>query len=786
MTQRDPAKQLAKELADLRKEVRSGSRASQMRFRSLEGGAIPVYDANGNPTGSIGLLPDGTTGFDVIDGPKPVAPSAPIVFPLIGGLEVGWDGKTFDGSPLPGDYRLVEVHAAPYGAYDPDASTLRTTLVRPGSVILPLPAGDAWTVYFVIRTTAGKLSDPSVGATETPEHQPTEAELTDARNAAQAAETAAQSAEDKALEAVGIAADKGKVYYGITPPAADPNGLWIDQGGGRNTPKRHDGTDWVAVTDKAATDAADAAADAQAVADAALLEAQAASQKANDALLEAEAATLSANGKNRVFWRDANNPPPSPLITGDIWFVQDQDNKPRIYRNGAWADATFADGAISFLNVSKLTTGQLNVGQRIIAGLITGTHAEMSDTGFRVFADDINGDGVPDEVVRMGTQSNDFFGIVGANGQLLASVDDTGRGNFAALTTESLTVAGKSVTQLLSNGPRGEVAHFKGSPGFDLAPIFAPVGIAEVGFPVYRGRSYLFKWSMHIFANAGVQTQVNARWTQGVEGDTVAQAPAPQTNSATFAEWRHLPVGDNQVQIISGEALFVPAFTSRVRMGITLQTGGDGAYGFVGAKNRTVEINVTDVGLHVGNIGQFSNFGGSLHNTATPPPPPSVAQQYYRELAPAGRMSWRGDGAHMNWVGGDVYQGYQSANGNTRGQFWFDLPNITGNVDRVDLWVYFRHWHFNSGGTMRLALTDQRGVFTDHAFGNDYRDFGGYPKPGGREVMLPPEWWPLFRGTNNNSLNGRATVIRLGPGIGTNQLYYGVATDARLRIYYTQ
>lgn len=329
------------------------------------------------------------------------------------------------------------------------------------------------------------------------------------------------------------------------------------------------------------------------------------------------------------------------------------------------------------------------------------------------------------------------------------------------------------------------MAYFLNQPGFDLAPIFNPVGVAEVGFQVEKGRTYTFRWRCYVFANAGVQAQVNGRWTQGADGDTITQAPAPTISSPSFAEWRMFPAGDNKVQTFSGEATWVAQRTTRVRLGFTLQTGPDGAFGFVALKNAPVEISVVDEGRHVGQTGQHTNMGGSLHNTTTPPPPPSVSQAYFVDLAPVQRWSFRGDGAHMNWVGGDVYQGYQSANGDTRGQFVFDLPPITGWVDRVDVWIYFRHWHFNSGGTVRMGLTDQRGVFTGHTF-EPIWETGGWPKPGGREVRLPDSWRPYFRGTNNNSFNGRATVITLGPGGGTNSLFYGVATDARLRIHYVQ
>ena len=77
-----------------------------------------------------------------------------------------------------------------------------------------------------------------------------------------AALAAAQAASD-------AAGSKGKVIFGSSAPAvADrlAQNLWIDTTGGANTPKRWNGSTWAVVTDKAATDAAAAAAQAQATA----------------------------------------------------------------------------------------------------------------------------------------------------------------------------------------------------------------------------------------------------------------------------------------------------------------------------------------------------------------------------------------------------------------------------------------------------------------------------------------------------------------------------------------
>ncbi|MGE4628759.1 hypothetical protein ACEWFW_10240, partial [Bifidobacterium catenulatum subsp. kashiwanohense] len=83
---------------------------------------------------------------------------------------------------------------------------------------------------------------------------------TDAANAAQKANTAAAAA-------AGVANGKADVLIQSTAPATSmrkPTTLWIDTTGGANTPKRWNGSTWMAVTDKAATDAANAAVKAHA------------------------------------------------------------------------------------------------------------------------------------------------------------------------------------------------------------------------------------------------------------------------------------------------------------------------------------------------------------------------------------------------------------------------------------------------------------------------------------------------------------------------------------------
>ncbi|MCS6126699.1 DUF1983 domain-containing protein [Shewanella baltica] len=99
-----------------------------------------------------------------------------------------------------------------------------------------------------------------------------QASATAANAAASTAQSAANSAAQAAADAAGLAGTKGKVLIQSTAPAAADRlaqNLWIDTTGNANTPKRWSGSAWVAVTDKAAIDAASAAAAAQAAANAA-------------------------------------------------------------------------------------------------------------------------------------------------------------------------------------------------------------------------------------------------------------------------------------------------------------------------------------------------------------------------------------------------------------------------------------------------------------------------------------------------------------------------------------
>ena len=119
-----------------------------------------------------------------------------------------------------------------------------------------------------------------------------------ARLAAEEAGGAADGAAQQAAEAAGIAGGKADVVFGDSEPPASmrrSTTLWIDTSGGANTPMRWTGSEWQAVSDSAAIEAADAASDAKAAADAAQASADAARGAADQADARAQAAQSAAD-----------------------------------------------------------------------------------------------------------------------------------------------------------------------------------------------------------------------------------------------------------------------------------------------------------------------------------------------------------------------------------------------------------------------------------------------------------------------------------------------------------
>ena len=188
-------------------------------------------------------------------------------------------------------------------------------------------AGNAQTLANTANESANAAKSTAVNASSVATQAKATADsaaqsATDAANAAQKANTAAAAA-------AGVANGKADVLIQSTAPDTSmrkPTTLWIDTTGGANTPKRWNGSTWSAVTDKAATDAANAAVKAhaaaqtaQSTADKAQTTAANAAAQANQAQAAARKAQTTADGKNLIY-RGPDEPAHDGLKPGDMWW----------------------------------------------------------------------------------------------------------------------------------------------------------------------------------------------------------------------------------------------------------------------------------------------------------------------------------------------------------------------------------------------------------------------------------------------------------------------------------
>lgn len=705
----------------------------------------------------------------------PPIPSTPIVTNTMGQIAVEWDGSTSVGIINPFNLEYVEIHASTTNNFTPADATLvgrfEGWIAGKQRTIVPgLTYGSLYYFKLVSVNKKGKKSNPSPQASGTPTRISGLDITNNTIGTSQINFTARQLGGANAYYGTtlptgtnapdGTPYKEGDIFYNVAiPPAANAGKTYRRNAAGAWP---EDASIGVISGSKILTNTLTA-----------------------DAVGTNLIITASANIGNAVI-DDAKI---ANVKAGKI--VAEETATNLIIANTAnIKDAIITSAKILNLSADKITTGSLQANQKIIAGLVNSDHAEMSSTGFRVYASDPT-DGIPNEVIRMGTDTNDFFGVVNSSGQLVASVDDTGSASFSRIVSDNIAIRGTDIQTMISVKPRGQIARFYASPGGDIGLIYSPYGIAELGVSVQAGRAYRIDWRFTYAGNvAGDEAIIKMRYTQGANGNSTSQPAAPTINSSELASHLTTHAYADRWESVNGQFYFNAHTTSIYRFLLTLERGGGGsALGTVRVVNQPVEISIHDMGPIVNDTGNWNGGGGTLYGGGTNTPPPSSVQQYYVDIAPSSWTSFRGDGSQRTDYDG-IVQGWDPSGFNGEGGgFWMfgGLPSITGTVDRVDFYCYTDHWYNNSGGTAILNMVP-------FGVGNNWNAFklrgdwyvGGYQKPGGKEVTLPSDWWNQFH--NTPASGGRAFGISLGRGGGTNLTYYGKfqGPSARLRIYYTQ
>lgn len=363
-------RKLARQLVDINRRLKSIETTPQLAHSSIDDRGLPVYDKEGNLVAKIGKQDDGTWGAPPLAGPTPPMPRGLQALGGPGTIHVTWTGEFSEGAACPLDFDVLEVLvngalsgsisnrdggsvsiSSPSGQHYVSAR-VRTLVPRHSDTTSPfaVEVGPPADQLFIdakeeidgakeaIEGAKQEIADERTAREEALEAAQEELARLDAAldgvpssealeeirtglgnalSAAEAAEreasearTSAEAAIADALAAVGIARDKGRIYYQPTAPTDDeaksPNNLWIDSDDGRVY--IWNGSVWEESQSEDLRDAAQAAATALAAAEAAEAKAQAAASAAATAQAAAEAAQRTADQATtdaRSAWNDA-------------------------------------------------------------------------------------------------------------------------------------------------------------------------------------------------------------------------------------------------------------------------------------------------------------------------------------------------------------------------------------------------------------------------------------------------------------------------------------------------
>ena len=154
-------RRLARQLVDVTRRLKHLETVPQLAHSSLDDHGMPVYDADGNLTVTVGKQPDGTWGAKPVAGPVPPRPVGLDAEGDAGTIRASWQGVFWAGAALPMDFEAVQVlvDGSVYAAiHDPEG----------GSVQVPALPGERL-VSFRTLSQAGVVSEAVTFGTVTVE-----------------------------------------------------------------------------------------------------------------------------------------------------------------------------------------------------------------------------------------------------------------------------------------------------------------------------------------------------------------------------------------------------------------------------------------------------------------------------------------------------------------------------------------------------------------------------------------------------------------------------------------
>jgi hypothetical protein len=367
---------------------------------------------------------------------------------------------------------------------------------------------------------------------------------------------------------------------------------------------------------------------------------------------------------------------------------------------------------------------------------------------------------------------------------------------------DTLSIKGRPLESYLGDVSQQTPGSFSGNPNHPngsadwYGPIQAETGVAEVNGYLTAGREYEIRvrWTGTCSGDDGVESRTYVRYT-GPDAPGSNTAPPPGYLNTQIDHWLHTFHWQQRWETFENTCRFQATTTGRHRFLLSVERGALGRIANTNADiyvipQHKVTMAITDIGPIRPQTGQFTQGGRAFNAGPPPPPPPPPPQNFFVELAPAGYISYRGNNT-VRPAGDGVVQGPDPSgnNGIGKGHWWFAIPNITGTITNMEMYLYAEHWYYGDGGQIvnNLTLVGQGGP-NYPAVKNDWVHTGGggwWPRGAGRNFRLPQDWWEHF--TTHPPGGNRADGIRVGP-TGNFLREYGRfhGSGARLKIWYTQ
>lgn len=502
------------------------------------------------------------------------------------------------------------------------------------------------------------------------------------------------------------------------------------------------------------------------------------------ALTDAATAQATADGKVRIFTQTTAPTGMAAGDVGDLWLDTDDGNRPYTWDGTQWVSRRLGNGAIapnSLVASNVIATGTVSAAlfealliltTAVVAGDAAGQHARMDSTGLKVYRN--NPDGVQREVGRVGFGPGDFLGGGNdGNNRMAWSIDDIGYGSFQGGQFRNdpyirglpfSTWVGSASGSGNGNPMIPGAEHVIGWIDSSIGGVTSEVGLTEIKVEVSTSRWYWIGFDVN-YAR-GTDTEAIFRLRSNIGAPTLSSTEIMRrnfSNGQPFYDVNAFAMG-----------IWYPTISGDHRVLLTAAAQGTGVIDI-----RTLTAIPAIICIDMGPRKPIVASVNRGSNSSAPAP----TQQRYVDLAPAGWASYRGNGT-LRTDTTDVVQGLDPSgtNGDGKGYWWFNLPTITGTVDKVEVFAYSNYWNNNTGGTAKWNLTSATGTSTPN-FTKLQTDYvvSGYQMPGSKTTTLPTSWWNTFK--------NRSTIgVSLGPAGSSDLAYTGRfnGADTRLRIWYTQ